>query len=335
MKKVSLKDIASKVGVAPSTVSFVLNGKAKQMRISDALTDRIRYEAEKAGYMPNQLAVSLRTGESKIIGLIVEDISNVFFANLARVVEREVEVYNYKVVFCSTENNDTKGRELIRMLNQQQVDGYLITPTPGMAQDINALLKTKKPVVLIDRYFPDVDVPYVMSDSYAATSEGMEHLIEKGYKKIAFVTVDLDLIQMNEREKAYWDAIKASKQDPIIFKMDYAITQADAVEKISMFLTQHPEIDAVFFATNYIGIAGLESIKNLGLSIPNDIAIICFDDHDIFRLYTPGITSLSQPIPDLAKTATTMLMNQLGKDMKTIEKNDVRPAAKLILRGST
>jgi LacI family transcriptional regulator len=334
MKKVSLKDIASKIGVAPSTVSFVLNGKAKEMRISDALTKKIRSEAKRLGYMPNQIAVSLRTGQSRIIGLIVEDISNNFFASLARSIEKELEVYNYRVVFCSTENSELKGRELIRMLSQQQVDGYLITPTPGMEDDIRQLIEAQVPVVLIDRYFPAVGAPYVMSDNFRAVTEGMKHLLQKGYKNIAFITVELDLIQMKERETAFREAMYKEQgiSAPQIVKLPFQISAQDSVLAITDFLKAHPETDAVFFATNYLGIAGLECIKNLNLKIPDQIAVMCFDDHDIFRLHTPAITCLRQPIHEIACNATGLLMQQLSNLGSTIPEP---PVTTLVIRQST
>src|SRR5919112_3360214 len=106
MKRVSIKDIAKQVGVVPSTVSFVLNGKAKEMRISDELAEKIKAVVKEKGYQPNHTAVSLRTGRTKILGLIVEDISNVFFATLAKIIEDEVYAMGYKILYCSTENND-------------------------------------------------------------------------------------------------------------------------------------------------------------------------------------------------------------------------------------
>ena len=189
MKRVSIKDIAKQAGVAPSTVSFVLNGKAKEMRISDQLAEKIKSLAKKVGYHPNQTAVSLRTGRSKIIGLIVEDISNVFFATLAKTIEDKAYSLGYRIVYCSTENNDDKGNELIKMLLNQQVDGFLITPSKGMNLQVAELLKRHKPVVLMDRFFPDVKVPYVLVDNFEGVAMAIEHLASGGYKKIGFVSV--------------------------------------------------------------------------------------------------------------------------------------------------
>ena len=190
MKKVSLKDIAVAVGASPFTVSFVMNGKEKEMRISDNLAKKIRAVAEKAGHHPNKIAVSLRTRSSKILGLIVEDISNNFFASLAKVIELEAEKYGYNVVFCSTENDPHKAKLLLKILNQQQVDGFLITPTVAMCEDIRLLCEQGQPIVLMDRNFAELNVPSVLVDNIDGINSGIRHLIKRVYKSIGFVTVD-------------------------------------------------------------------------------------------------------------------------------------------------
>lgn len=323
--------------MVPSTVSFVLNGKAKQMRISNDLADRIKALAVETGYQPLQTAVSLRTGRTKTLGLIVEDISNVFFASLAKCIEDEAYALGYKMVYCSTENETKKGRELLKMLTHQQVDGYLITPAPGMTDDVRKLAADHKPIVLMDRYFPELDVPYTLVDNYAGVQQGMQHLIERGYRNIAFVTVDLDQVQMAERERAYQDVIKKEKltgSKNLVYKLPYKQKSEEAIEGIYQFLTGHPKLDAVFFATNYIGIYGLESIRKTGLAIPGDLAVLCFDDHDIFRMYTPAITVIKQPIEAIAHSAIRMLMDQLEK-RKPQENDEPLKKPEIIIRSST
>lgn len=337
MKRVSIKDIAKQAGVVPSTVSLVLNGKAKQMRISDDLAERIKVLAVETGYQPLQTAVSLRTGRTKTLGLIVEDISNVFFASLAKCIEDEAYALGYKMVYCSTENETTKGRELIRMLTHQQVDGYLITPAPGMADDVRKLAAAHQPVVLMDRYFPELNVPYTLVDNYSGVQQGMQHLIAKGYRTIAFVTVDLDQIQMAERERAYRDVCKEQKlahSEDLICKLPYKQKPNEAIDAIYRFLKAHPQIDAVFFATNYIGIYGLQSIRQTGLAIPGQLAVLCFDDHDIFRMFTPAITVIKQPIEAIARSAIRMLIDQL-ENRKPAEASQPVKKPEIIIRSST
>lgn len=338
MKRVSLKDIAQMAGVAPSTVSFVLNGKARQMRISEALEKKVIALAKTSGYHPNQVAVSLRTGKSKILGLIVESISGHFFASLAKIIEDEAQVHGYRVVYCSTENDPKKGSDLIRMLSQRQVDGYLITPTQGMEKDIRELSAANKPLVLIDSYFPKINVPYVLVDNQAGIHEGMQHLFKQGYKKIGFVTIDLDLIQMKHREDAYLDALKQKKiavNRSFILKVPYNSGKEAVIQAISNFIKRSKGLDAIFFGANYLGIAGLESIRLAGLRIPGDIGMICFDDDDLFRLYPPGITSIQQPVEEIAKTAIQLLMTQIANGKINIRKSQLQLAPNFIVRGST
>ncbi|HEX2532320.1 MAG TPA: LacI family DNA-binding transcriptional regulator [Chitinophagaceae bacterium] len=333
MKRVSIKDIARKAGVAPSTVSFVLNGKAKEMRISDELAEKVRALVKETGYQPNPNAVGLRTGKTRTLGLIVEDISNVFFAALAKTIEDEAYAQGYRIVYCSTENNDEKGRELIRMLWYQQVEGFLITPSTGMAAEVEALLEGGKPVVLMDRYFTDSTVPYVLVDNRAGISMGVEHLLARGYRKIALVTVDLDQVQMKSREEAYRTCMRREGLEETVLSLSYSIRPEAAVSEIGAFLRQHPDLDAVFFATNYLGVYGLESIKKEHRSIPGDLAVICFDEHDSFRLHTPEITIVRQPIQDIARTAVQLLMQLL--DGKTLEEPQVTRMPELVVRAST
>jgi len=313
MKKISIKDIAIKAGVVPSTVSFVLNGRDKEMRISQTLTDKIKAIAEETGYYPNHTAVSLRTGKTKIIGLIVEDISNVFFSTLAKTIEDEAYAIGYKIVYCSTENDDDKGNELIKMLSRQQVDGFLITPSSGMRSEIKKLLTQKKPLVLMDRYFPELDLHHTVVDNMNGVKMGMEHLCKKGYKNIGFVNVDLDQVQMQQRELGYVTGLKefAPKAKPCILQIFYKSKPAEFVEAIKIFILDNPQLDALFFATNYLGTYGLQALRQLKVAIPAKIAVICFDDHEIFQFYTPSITVISQPIEEIAKSAVRLLVNQL------------------------
>ena len=337
MKRVSLKDIARIAGVSPSTVSFVLNGKAKQMRISETLATKIIEVAKKEGYHPNPVAVSLRTGKSQILGLVVETISGNFFASLSRIIEEEAARFGYKIVYTSTENNRQKGKELIGMLSQRQVDGYIITPTPGMEQDIKELIADNKPVVLMDSYFPGIDVPHVLVNNYEGVMKGMAHLIEKGYRRVGFVTVDLNLVQMEERLKAYQDAMHKHElsTDNLVLTLKYEDEKEIGIQQVTSFIKNTPDLEAVFFATNYLGLLGLESIHRLGLKLPDDLAMIVFDDHDVFRLYPPGITCIRQPAEEIAKTALELLMDQLGKGSNAGGETKIEVSPGLVIRGTT
>ena len=337
MKRISLKDIARIVGAAPSTVSFVLNGKAKEMRISAKLAEKILKVAKRQNYQPNNVAVSLRTGKSKIIGLVVDTISGNFFASLARIIESEAERFGYKVIYCSTGNELKKARELLRMLNQYHVDGYLIIPSKGLEKEIENLSLNKKPLVLMDSYFLGTKLPYVLVNNYQGVSLAVKHLIEKGYRKIGFVCNDIPLIQMLERKRGYVDTLQSegiTYNKRLLLQTGYNNSEDEIVQSISAFI-QKNRPEAIMFAANYLGVYGLESIKSLNLSIPRDIAIVCFDDHEIFRLFSPSITSIQQPVEAIAKIAIQLLMEQLGKIEITEKSSQVEVSPIILLRNST
>ena len=341
MKNITIKDIALKAGVAPSTVSAVLNGKTRESRISEQLASRVRGIAADMGYQPNHTAVALRTGKTRVLGLIVEDISNVFFASLAKIIEEEADSIGYKVLYCSTENNEDKARERVRMLSQRQVDGFLITPTPGMRAEIDKLAGQHKPLVLMDRYFPGLAVPHVVVDNYNGTQMAMQHLLAKGYRRIAFVTIQLDQVQMHQRRQAYEDSLREAglpAEESQVLQLPYHGKPEESVQQIRRFISERPGLDAIFFATNYVGVYGLEAIKDLGLSIPGQLAVICFDDHDIFRLYSPAITIVKQPVAQIAQTAMQLLIRQFEKGHGapvSSQSFQVLQPAQLVVRAST
>jgi len=338
MKRISIKDIAKIAGVAPSTVSSVLNNKAKEARISSILAEKITAISKKLGYQPNSTAVSLRTGKTQIIGLIVEDISNPFFAILAKELEDAIVKHKYRILYCSTENDDTNGADLVRMLFHRQVDGFIIAPTAGMKNSLIELSQANKPLVLVDRYFPDLKIPSVLVDNMLGIKRSMDLLWAKGYRHIGFITTDSKQIHMQQREDAFRGSLKKSKvpvNEKFILRVPFHTSHEEKVRTIMSYLKNQRGLDALIFSTNYLGIAGLEAIKLSGLSIPGNIAVICFDDLDIFRLYTPGISTISQPIGKIAKTAIQLLFNQINNE------SDIRAqqspcflAPDLIARGS-
>lgn len=335
--RITIKDIARIAEVVPSTVSAVLNGKEKSARISSALSDKIKKIADDMGYQPNSMAVSLRTGKSRIIGLIVENISNPFFALLAKELEDEIYKYHYRILYCSTENNDEKGAGQIKMLYNRQADGFIIAPSSGMNKSIKQLMQTKVPIVLIDRYFPELEVASTLVDNYKGVELGMKHLIEKGYKNIGFISVDINQAHMTEREIAYRNELELAGIKPnekFQLKINYTIENKKEV--IKKFLKENSALDAVFFATNYLCIAGLEAIADLEIQIPTQLAVICFDDHDLFHLFSPKITAVSQPIAEIAKSAVKLLVNQFDtKKYPVRSKEQILLAPKLIVRASS
>jgi len=174
-KRLSIKAIAKDLSISPTTISFILNDKAVDNRISQALIDRVKSHLEKIGYQPSQLAQSLRTGKSKIIVFMVEDISNPFFAAIAKTIELLAFKDGYTVIYCSTDNDPEKTLCLIRKFNHLRVEGYIITPPLNInPSEINQLIKNGNTVVLFDRQLPEVECRQVIKNNYEAIQLGQQ-----------------------------------------------------------------------------------------------------------------------------------------------------------------
>jgi len=332
-KGIAIGDIAKKLNISITTVSFILNGKAEEKRISSDLTKRVMKLVDEVGYVPNQLAKSLRTGKTNIIGLIVEDISNPFFANVARLIEENANKRGYKIFYCSSENDTEKTKELIKVFQERQVDGYIITPASGIEEAIKSLLEGKSRVVLFDRYLPNVDTNYVVIDNFGGAYAAVNHLIKQGYENIGIVTLDSAQTQMQQRLEGYKKALSENGLKPYVKKIKFHVEPGKIIEEIVSFLSSKKRMDAVFFATNYLGVSGLQALKTLGLAIPSEIGVVCFDDHDLFRLYSPSITVVAQPIEEMSEKLINILLEHMENGaMKN--KKLVLPT-KLIVRQSS
>lgn len=321
--------------VSPTTVSFVLNGKGREKRISTEVIKRVEDIVSKMEYRPNQMARGLRTGETKTIGLMVEDISNHFFATLAKVIEDEAHRYGYEVLFCSTEDKDDRAVSLLRMLKHRQVDGFVLTPTVALLSDIKGLLSEDKTFVLIDRYFPSLPTSYVVINNLLGAYMATSHLLKCGYKRPAIVTTASKQLQMKERKEGFMKALEeygVRPGDYTELAIPFHETKGKAVESIAHFLST-VEPDGVFFATNYLGIYGLEAIRKLDWEVPSKLGIVCFDDHAAFRLYRPGITCVAQPMQKIGACVMKALMKGIKEDKKsTLSQYILEP--ELIIRES-
>lgn len=309
-KKTSIKDIAKSLGISITTVSFILNGKSKEKRISEELTLKVEEYIREVGYKPSHLAQSLRLGKSKVIVFMVEDISNQFFASIARKIEEKAFKNGYKIIYCSTNNDPEKAKALIETFKVRSVDGLIITPTPNLESTISGLLEEEFAVLLFDRWIPSIDCNYVIVENEKSAFEATTHLINNGCKKIGFITVESDQIQMNDRLTGYINAIEVYGFSKNVLLLPFQNSSDQSLSyKIQLFLQKNTDLDALFFATNYLAFEGLQAINVLKKRIPNDILVVSFDDHYFFTLFQPNISAIEQPLESIAeKLMEGMLM---------------------------
>ena len=334
-KKISIHDIARHLNVSAATVSFVLNGKAEEKRISKVVAEKVVAYVATTGYQPNQVAKSLRTGKTKIIGMLVEDISDPFFSQISRSVEKLAYQIGYKIFYSSTENDPQKARDLIRVFRERQVDGYIIAPPPGVEDEIRLLLQDHLPLVLFDRYYPDITTNTVVVNNLDGAYQATRLLIGNGYRNIGFVTLDSNQSQMLDRLTGYTRAVSEHQLDTYVQKIQYRIPPEESVIEINKFIRDNPSIDALLFATNYLTISGIKALTNLHKKIPNDVGVIGFDDNTNLNLFSPAITAVAQPMHEIAEEVITLLLSSIASAEKRENKKIVVLSTSLIVRDSS
>jgi LacI family transcriptional regulator len=189
---------------------------------------------------------------------MVEDISNQFFASIARKIEEKASKNGYKIIYCSTNNDPEKAKALIETFKIRSVDGFIITPTPNLEGTITDLIDEDFAVLLFDRWIPSIDCNYVIVENEKSAFEATAHLINNGCKKIGFITVESDQIQMNDRLKGYSKAMEVHgfPKDILMLPFQNPVDQGLSY-KIQLFLQKNSELDGLFFATNYLAFEGL------------------------------------------------------------------------------
>lgn len=306
-KRVSLKDIASELGVSTAVVSFVLNNKYEG-RVSEVKAQQIRDAAERLNYTPNQIAKSLKKDRTFTIGLIIADISNLFYSNIARFIEDESKAYQYNVIFGSADENAKKFNELVHVMLSRQVDGIILAAPKGTEETLKYLRDQHIPFVLIDRYFPQVpDINSIGINNYQASYSVVEHIKSGGFKNPAMVTLRTELYHMQERASGFKNAARRllDLQDPLVVEIEEEVL-SDAIEQRMLTLIAEG-IDLVYFSTNKIAMEGLAVLVKHRIKVPEDLGIICFDEADAYKIFNTSITFVKQPLQRIGSESVEML----------------------------
>lgn len=335
-KRVSLKDIATQVGVSTALVSYVLTGKEKEARVGVERAKQIKKVAKKLNYRPNLIARGLKFGRTKTLGLIVADISNPFFATLARIIENEADKLGYTVIIGSSDEKIEKSEKVIETLLNRQVDGMIITPVEGAKVQIDKLQAQKIPFVLIDRSFSNADQNVVVIDNRDASKKAVEILIQNGFLKIGMITYGSDLTHIQNRIQGYKDALKENGveiQENWIRKVSYEKTQDDVSKALAYLLKgKKPRVNGLFFATNSISVSALKFIKACNIQVPDELGLVCFDESEVYDFFYAPVSYVKQDLPTLGKNAVTMLVAMIEKKAEG-KKRIIVPAS--IIRGKS
>ncbi len=336
MKKASLQDIARSLNVSKSLVSFVINGRGDEKGIKPETQRRVLARARELNYKPNHIARGLRLGKSNTLGLIVADISNKFYAKIARRVEEVASSRGYNVIFCSSDEDEKKEIRLIEMLRERQVDGLLISTTQKESSFFTRLKKEQFPFVLFDRQLPRLKTNYVGVNNFEATRDVIEKMIASGYHHIGFLKITPShLSSVREREAGYRQGLRKQGvrfNSELVHEIDYKNIDQETGNALKNWLERGQSLDAIFTVNNSIAVACLESLREMRIRVPDDIALVSFDDIDLFKLVDPAVTAIAQPVEAIGETAVKILLEQIENETIPIRQEHL--AVALVQRAS-
>ena len=328
--KITIYDVAKKANVSTATVSKVINETGK---ISEATREKVKAIINELGYRPNLIASALMTKKTATIGLLIPDITNPYFSEVARQIDDCCRNNNYSLTFCNTDNDEAKTSEYIDLLLQKGVDGLIVSAQIKDATIIKNLLEQKIPVLLFATSISDLDVNTVIVDEYAGTAMAVEHLVNEGCENICFVG-GKGIERSSNKTRAYYDVIR--KYGLEVCEM--TIDQSNSAllrnkEELGAIFDLQRAIDGIFACSDLAAIGVLKEAQKRAIKIPEALKIVGFDNTMFTELTTPEISTVAQPIADMAKQGINLLVKNI--DNPNLKPQKITFTPKLIIRGSS
>lgn len=301
-------DVALEAGVSIATVSRVLNDNEK---VSPELAERVRAAALALGYRPNGIARSLRRRSSDVIALIINDVSNPFFTAITRGVEDVAQRSGYSVLLCNTDEDPGKEATYLRVAEQQQVAGIILSPNTATS-DVSRLLDAKLPLVVIDRILNE-PVDSVMVHSFDGAEEATLHLLASGWKRPACVTGPSGASTASERLQGFLKAVRQHRDLDELYE-HAPFTQEGGVRAAAALLGMPHPPDALFVANSQMALGVLDEVRRRGLRVGQDVGIITFDDAPWAPFISPPMSVVAQPAYEVGRRAAELLMERLSSE---------------------
>ena len=328
----TMKDVAQRAGVSPSTVSHVIN---ETRFVSQQLRDRVLRAMRELNYQPSAVARSLRTKKTQVVALVIPDITNPYFPEVARGVQDVAEENEYSVILCNTDR--VRGRELrfLKALRGQWVDGLILNPSEVTSGDLQDLQDAQIPVVLIGSQIDHPDLDVVMVDNVQGAYDAVSHLIDLGHRRIGLVGGQRAASSGEQRFQGYIRAL-ADHDIPVDEEIitEGRFTREGGYESMKRLLALQSPPTAVFASSDVMAIGALMAIQEQGLQVPNDVSLVGFDDIAEASTTTPKLTTVSQPKYQTGEVAAQLLFDRV-EGASPGERQKIVLSHQLVIRDST
>ncbi len=308
---VTIRDVARLAGVSPMTVSRVINASAQ---VRPGTRSRVEKAIVELGYVPSRLARGLSAQRTGTLAVIVPDVANPFFTLIVRGAEDVARRAGYRVILCDTRADLGVEREVIEEMIAHRVEGLVIAPVSDRSRDhLRRLGQFGIPFVLVDRTVPDVDADAVLGDSGDGARRLVEHLVSLGHRRIAMIVESDEVSTARDRRRGYEAALDAAgiPLDPTLVA-DATVDPGGGFDGMRRLLEQVERPTAVFTVNNLVAVGAIEAVRAAGLEVPDDIALVCFDDIEYASRLYPFLTVMEQPAETFGTLSTQLLLERIG-----------------------
>jgi LacI family transcriptional regulator, galactose operon repressor len=307
----TLKELGQLAGVHPSTVARVLNGDPRQ-RVGDEVRQRILALASEHGYQPNRLARSLRTKRSSVIGTLIPDIANPFFALMFRGIEDALSERDFSVILANTDDEPVREERGVAMLRGRQVDGLIIATARRHDPTIERLVAERVPFVLVNRHAESTTPNAVVPADYTGSVTAVAHLVGLGHRRIAHIAGSDDMSTGATRRRGYQEALE---RHGIPFDTDLLVEgsyrELGGYEAMRSLLALADPPTAVFAVNDLAAAGAIRAIREAGFDVPRDISIVGFNDLSTVAPTAPSLTTLRLPVQEMGMMAAQRLLAQI------------------------
>lgn len=321
---VNIKSVARHAGVSISTVSRVINNPES---VSEELRIRVKNAIEKLGYHPNQVARSLRTGSTKLIGFIIPDITNPAFLLMVKGAEDFLKRKGYTFIVCGTDHSTREETKLFRALLSQNVEGMIVTCSGGQNSDFSQIVESISiKMVFMDRRYENLNVPYVGVDNAEGVKKITDYLIENGHKSFVYLSGERNTSSAKERLRGFVSSVKSHGIDN--FQVMYGKFTFESGYELTKKLRKIP--DAIVGGNDLVALGAIEALSQMGYSVPDDISVVGFDDMFYSKYSKPSLTTVRQPIYEMGYTAGKILWQLLSQERS--KENNVILQTQIVVR---
>lgn len=306
----TIKDVAAEAGVSVTAVSRILNNPNYG---SERARSGVLAAVRKLGYQPNNIARSMVQGKTRMIALVIPDVRNSFFTDVARGVEDVANKYGYRVMLCNTDEDVLKQQSYLEALRGKIIDGFIIAAASDEDRDLKRIDRAQLPFVFIDRQLPGIAADAVIVDNRDGAYQATEHLLRLGHRRIGMIAGKPDTLPGRERYRGYLEALSAAgiaRDDALI--RDGQFSRLGGYEAARSLLADSRGVTAIFACNNAMTNGCLRALAEAGLNIPERMAVVGFDDPDWAEFFAPPLTVVRQPTYTMGTLAGEILFQRLN-----------------------